>query len=128
MPTRQRQILSRWRTLTAAPVYGVLQAQLEPPAPDNVVLVDTVVLAANPYVPCQAFLHFDDASSPAINQSANAGMDVFEGTLEVPGGHALVITWSGEVGASVLTARIHLTLFETVLVPNFGSAITTWRG
>ncbi len=121
-------ILSAWKNLAAVLSNGVYSATSDSVASDEYWRIDSIVLVANPYVPCLCFLYHDLATPQNfITRSLDAGQDVFEGQLEIPGGSALTFVWAGEVGSSVLTARFHYTRYRTVNVPT-DPALANWRG
>lgn len=125
--TAESLIYRRWVTVTAKSSSAGITAQLDPVGQGDILVIDRMTLGSVPYVPCQCFLYLDDLSSPPIEQSNNGGLDVFEGSLEIPSGSALIFAWTGEVGVSVLTARVHFSLYTVVQVPVAGP-LTTWRG
>lgn len=127
MATAESLIYRRWVTVTGQATDSGIVGQLDPVGQGDVVVIDRMSLGSMPYVPCQCFLYLDDLSSPPIEQSNNGGLDVFEGSLEIPSGSTLIFSWTGEVGASVLTARVHFSLYSIHQVPVAGP-LTTWRG
>lgn len=127
MATAESLIYRRWVKVTASDQDGQLIAGLPWVGQGDTMVVDSIVLGSMPYAPCQCFVYLGDIASPPIEQSNNGGLDVFEGSLEVPAGEALIFSWTGEVGASVLTARVHFSLYEVKQVPIPGP-LTTWRG
>lgn len=127
MATAESLIYRRWVKVTATNENGQLVATLPPVGQGDVMVIDSIVLGATPYVPCQCFLYLEDLGTPPIEQSNNGGLDIFEGALEIPSGSALIFSWTGEVGSSTLTARVHYSLYEIKQVPVPGP-LTTWRG
>lgn len=126
MATAEVLIYRKRQRYVAADVGGQLVAAVDPVAPGNVMVVDEISLSANPYVPSQCFLYLDDVAGLPFDQSNNGGRDRFEGAIEVPGGSQLFFVWTGEVGASTLSALVHFSLYRTLTVPD-DPTLSTWR-